>query len=140
MKTTRLIFLMVLALSIFACASDSEDDFVDTGNDIENPDDTDDTDDTDDDTDDDAEPLVNYVDDIEPIMSAACVSCHGAPPTNGAPFALVNFTQVSQRANGIFNRMNLSNGAPGAMPPSGRLPQSTIDLIQQWIDDGKPEN
>ncbi|RZN84616.1 MAG: hypothetical protein EVB11_00770 [Winogradskyella sp.] len=142
MKTTRLILLMVFALSIFACTSDSEDDFV-SSNDIVNPDDTDDDDDDTDDTDDDddnAEPLVNYVDDIEPIMSAACVSCHGSPPTNGAPFALVNFTQVSQRANGIFNRMNLSSGAPGAMPPSGRLPQTTIDLIQQWIDDGKPEN
>ncbi|GGI56420.1 hypothetical protein [Winogradskyella haliclonae] len=136
MKTVRLIFLMVFALSIFACASDSEDDFVDSGNDIESPDDGD----GDGDGGGQQASTINYTDDIAPIMSAACVNCHGAPPTNGAPFALVNFTQVSQRANGIFNRMNLSSGAPGAMPPSGRLPQSTIDLIQQWIDDGKPEN
>lgn len=134
MKTTKLLILTLLALCIFACTNDSEDDFVNTDN-IENPDDNDDNDD-----DDDEETPVTYVNDIAPIMSAACVSCHGSPPTNGAPFALINFSQVSQRVNGIFNRMNLSSGSPGAMPPSGRLPQSTIDLIQQWIDDGLLED
>ena len=130
MKTPKLLILMLLALCIFACANDSEDDFVNV-EDIDNPDDGEET---------PEESLVNYDDDIAPIMTAACIACHASPPTNGAPFSLVNFSQVNQRASGIFNRMNLSSGAPGAMPPSGRLPQSTIDLIQQWIDDGKPEN
>ncbi|SHG75734.1 hypothetical protein [Winogradskyella jejuensis] len=139
MKTTKLLFLMLFALCIIACTNDSEDDFVNSDV-IENPDDGDGDGDGDGNGGGQQASDVNYVDDIEPIMRAACISCHGQPPTNGAPFALVNFSQVSQRANGIFNRMNLSSGAPGAMPPSGRLPQSTIDLIQQWIDDGKPEN
>lgn len=129
MKTTRLLILMVLALCMYGCAYDSEDDFVNSDY-IENPDENDDNDD---------EAQVTYTEDIAQIMTTACTSCHGNPPTNGAPFALINFSQVSQRANGIFSRMDLPSGFPSAMPPSGRLPQSTIDLIEQWIEGGKPE-
>lgn len=125
MKTARLVFVMVLALSVFACSNDSEDDLVN----VEEPT-----------NEEPGETAINYVDDIAPIMSASCVGCHADPPRNGAPFSLVNFSQVNQRANGVFNRMNLQSGSAGAMPPSGRLPQTTIDKIQQWIDDGKKEN
>ncbi|RNC88281.1 MAG: hypothetical protein ED556_03605 [Winogradskyella sp.] len=130
------IVLIILLLIFVSCSNDSEDDFLNS-DDIENPSDDTNGDDTDDD--DDNEATVNYVDDIQPIMSAACTTCHGQPPTNGAPSSFVTFSQVSQRANSIFNRMNLSSGAPGAMPPSGRLPQATIDLVQEWIDAGTPE-
>lgn len=130
MKTSKRIFLLLLVICTFTnCTNDSEDDLIEVLEEPETPDGE------------TPEPtLITYTDDIEPIMRAACVTCHGSPPTNGAPFPLINFTQVSQTANGIFNRMSLSSGAPGAMPPSGRLPQSTIDLVEQWIEDGTPEN
>lgn len=123
MKTSKTIFLVVLTICIQNCSYDSESDLIDAVNAPVNPGE-----------------LVNYTDDILPIIQSSCTGCHGNPPTNGAPFSLINFNQVSQRANGILNRMSLQNGSPGAMPPSGRLPQATIDLVQQWIDDGKPEN
>ena len=90
--------------------------------------------------DDNDEDGINYVTNVQPIMQASCVTCHANPPVNGAPFPLISFNQVSQRANGILNAMSRQSGAAGAMPPSGRLPQGTIDIIQQWIDAGKPEN
>ncbi|WP_111684477.1 c-type cytochrome [Winogradskyella tangerina] len=133
MKIRKLVSVFFV-LSLLACSYDSEDDLIDIS--------SDDTgiisDDPNDDPDPDGE--VTYNDDIAPIMQSSCVSCHGSPPVNGAPFALVNYNQVSQRAEGVLNRMSLQNGAPGAMPPSGRLPQATIDLIAEWIDNGKPQN
>ncbi len=119
-----------LLLSMLACSYDSEDDLIDNS--------TDDTGTVSDDPDPNED--VTYTGDIAIIMQSSCVSCHSSPPVNGAPFALVNYNQVSQRAESIFNRMSLQNGAPGAMPPSGRLPQATIDLIAEWIENGKPEN
>ncbi len=124
MKAIKLIMLLCITLFVFNCSNDSEDDLVNVDPPMEEPGDT----------------PVNYVDDIAPIMSTSCVGCHADPPRNGAPFSLVNFSQVNQRATGVFNRMNLQSGSAGAMPPSGRLPQATIDKIQQWIDDGKKEN
>lgn len=127
MKTKKLIIASLLTFFLFNCSNDSESDLINV---IDVPDDTENPGDV----------SVAYNNEISSIMQSACTSCHGSPPTNGAPFSLINFTQVNQRASGILNRMSLQNGSPGAMPPSGRLPQATIDLIQQWINDGKPEN
>ena len=73
-------------------------------------------------------------------MQNSCLGCHSDPPVNGAPFALANFTQASSRSAAILNVMSRQSGAARAMPPSGRLPQSTIDLVEQWIEDGLIEN
>ncbi len=123
MKAGQLVLLFLFALCVFNCSNDSEDDLIDSGNDPGDP-----------------NAIVTYTDNVQSIIQSACVGCHASPPVNGAPFSLVNFQQVNQRANAMLNRMSLQNGAPGAMPPSGRLPQSTIDVIEQWIEDGKLEN
>ena len=130
MKTRALIFLglLTLSISINSCSNDSEDDFIPATTQSGDPADPGDT------------AGVNYTDDVRPIIQSSCTGCHASPPVNGAPFALVNFAQVNQRATGILNRMSLQSGAAGAMPPSGRLPQATIDVIEQWIADGKQEN
>lgn len=124
MKTKKLIIASLLMFFLFNCSNDSESDLINVPDETENP----------------GETLVTYNNGISSIIQSACANCHGSTPTNGAPFSLINFTQVNQRASGILNRMSLQNGSPGAMPPSGRLPQATIDLIEQWINDGKPEN
>lgn len=122
-KKRQLLILSLLTLCFCSCTYDSESDLIEA-------------------SDDDADPnaIVNYTDDISTIIQSSCVGCHASPPVNGAPFALVNFSQVDQRASVILNRMSRQSGAPGAMPPSGRLPQATIDLVQRWIDEGKLEN
>jgi hypothetical protein len=53
---------------------------------------------------------------------------------------LVTYQQVSARANNILSAMSRQNGSAGAMPPSGRLPQNTINQIQAWIDNDLKEN
>ncbi|WP_394971738.1 hypothetical protein [uncultured Croceitalea sp.] len=77
--------------------------------------------------------VVSFVADIQPIINSNCIACHTDPPRNGAPFPLLNFSQVSNRSSSVFSQINA-----GLMPPSGKLPQDNIDLIEQWIDGGKP--
>jgi cytochrome c5 len=129
MKTNKLIILsllMLFAFCIYSCSNDSVDDFV--------PDNIDTSGGSGDGT------SITYNGNVKSIMQSSCVSCHSSPPVNGAPFSLINFNQVSQRANSILTVMNKQSGTANAMPPSGRLPQSTIDVIQQWIANGKQEN
>lgn len=124
MKTRKFTYLLFL-ICFLGCSYDSEDDLL--GNPSE-------------DIGDEIPELVTYDENIATIMQSSCIGCHDNPPTNGAPFGLANYDQVTLRAGAILNRMSLSNGSPGAMPPSGRLPQATIDLIDQWIQDGLLEN
>jgi len=127
MKKAKHLLFLLMAFMMVACSNDSVSDFTISnggGEDIDNPDGT----------------TINYTDNIRPIMQNACVGCHANPPVNGAPFSLVNFSQVNQQASAILSAMSKQSGAAGAMPPAGRLPQPTIDIIQQWINNGKPEN
>ncbi len=123
MKTSKLFLFSLLALCICSCSYDSESDLIDESDGPVDP-----------------NVLVTYTDNISQVIQSACISCHSSPPVNGAPFALVNFSQVDQRAGLILNRMSRQSGVPGAMPPSGRLPQATIDLVERWINDGQLEN
>lgn len=127
MKKSKLLLIFLFSLFIWSCSNDSEDDLLAVEQEQSNGDD-------------DGASGVTYANTVKAIIDNSCVSCHGNPPTNGAPFALVNFQQVSSRANAILNAMSRQNGAPGAMPPAGRLPQNTINEIQQWINNGSPEN
>jgi len=85
--------------------------------------------------------IITYNVNIKSLIDSNCLSCHSDPTRNGAPFSLTNFEQVSVIAeNGsLLSALNKQTGETGAMPPSGRLPQATIDLIAQWIEDGQLE-
>lgn len=118
-KKIGLAFLALASITITSCSSDSESDLLELPDEIPSNGD-----------------LVTYTNDVKSIVDGSCLGCHSSPPRNGAPFALTNFNQVSTRANSILTAMSRANGAPAAMPPSGRLPQATIDVIDQWIKDG----
>jgi len=115
---------MAMALVFESCSYDSEDDLV-VQTDTELPVESN---------------VVTYDANIKSIMQGSCISCHASPPRNGAPFSLVNFSQVRDRSAAILSVMSRQSGSASAMPPAGRLPQSTIDLIEQWIEDGLKEN
>lgn len=117
MKRNVKFFMPLLALTVMACTSDSESDLVE----MEEPDGP-----------------ITYNANVRAIINSNCLNCHSNPTRNGAPFPLTDFQQVSVRAeNGsLFRAIDKQTGDPGAMPPSGRLPQNTIDLISQWIDEG----
>lgn len=119
LKRTIIAFAALASISLVGCSNDSEDDL------LEIPD--------------NEGELVTYTGNVKAIIDGSCLGCHSNPPQNGAPFALTNFSQVSSRASSILTAMSRANGSPAAMPPSGKLPQSTIDVISQWIADGTKE-
>ncbi len=86
----------------------------------------------------DSPPVSSYEASIKQIISNNCVGCHQDPPINGAPFALNTYNRVRDRTEkgNLLFAMKRQTGEPAAMPPAGRLPQSTIDLIEQWADEG----
>ncbi|NKI33113.1 hypothetical protein [Croceivirga thetidis] len=77
---------------------------------------------------------ISFAANIQPIINSNCTTCHQDPPRNGAPFPLLNFAQVSNAADLVLTQVSA-----GLMPPSGRLADEEIALIQQWVDDGTPE-
>lgn len=83
---------------------------------------------------------ITYNKHIKPAIDANCISCHGNPTTNGAPVSLTTYSEVKAVASSIAAAISKQAGEPKAMPPSGRLPQSTIDAVQKWIDDGLLKN
>lgn len=86
--------------------------------------------------------LVVYQD-VQPIFVNNCIVCHSNPPQNGAPMSLMTFDAVVNAVNtrGLLNRISRNEGESGLMPLGGpRLPQTSINLIVQWVDDGLIEN
>ncbi len=121
MKKILPLLLFIVLLSQ-GCSNDSEGDLVEEKKDNNQSD------------------LVTYNANIKSIMGGNCTACHSNPPVNGAPFALSTYTQVKSRASDLLGAISKETGESGAMPPAGKLPQNTIDLIKKWIDDGLLEN
>lgn len=118
MNFRNIFYFLTFTLLLFNCSNDSNDDLIGTP---------------------DPDPIakVTYVADVKPIIDGNCISCHGNPTTQGAPFSLTTYTQVSSRVNNIINRINNSSSP---MPPTGLMPQNLRDLVQLWKDDGLLEN
>jgi gluconolactonase len=99
----------------------------------------------------DAEPLrtPTWVDDVQPIIAGACLSCHGATPIAGAPMPLVTYANVTAMYRSLRTppemaevyrfvaRAMSSTVAP--MPSGGRLPPAQVDLVVRWAAAGAPE-
>lgn len=83
--------------------------------------------------------LISFETDIKPIILNRCSNCHtGGPNTNYTIYAnaSANAGPVTT-ANTILERINRVQGSGGFMPKNGTmLPQTELDLIQQWYDDG----
>jgi cytochrome c5 len=117
MRREILILSLVYIISA-SCTNDSESDLIPM--EPENPE------------------TVSYEATIKQIIANNCLGCHKAPPINGAPFALDTYARLMDRVeNGnVIVAIKRQTGEPAAMPPQGRLPQATIDLIEQWADEG----
>lgn len=85
---------------------------------------------------------ITYQGEIKAIVGANCLGCHSSPPVNGAPFPLMTYPQVRQVAESglLLTAIGRQTGELRAMPPPGRLPQATIDLVEKWIEQGLLEN
>ena len=84
---------------------------------------------------------VSFQDDIFPIVTLYCTSCHsGSSPDGG--FYLTDYSSIS---NAVLNGNVIDaiswEGNVTPMPYNGnQIPQCYIDLIQIWANNGAPEN
>ena len=85
------------------------------------------------------ENLVTYDNTVASIISDNCISCHSNPPQFGAPFSLTTFIDVKNATENGELLININN-VSDPMPPTGLMPQFKRDLIQEWADNGYPEN
>lgn len=121
MQPLKKISLLAAVLAFSACSKDSTDDLIDNSVVPE---------------------TVTYSQNIAAIINANCIVCHAATPVNGAPMSLTTYANVRQAVleRGLLDRISRDNGEPGLMPNGGpRLPQNSIDLINQWNAQGLEE-
>ena len=84
---------------------------------------------------------VTYDANVKSIIDSDCVSCHS--DGNVAAFRpLTNYNEVKEAVEtaGLLDRIQMQSSEPGVMPQTGRMPQSKIDVILQWNEDGLLEN
>ena len=113
----RILTLSILTALITSCTNDSTDDVT-----VAPP------------------AVINYTNNIKSIMDTSCATsgCHNAT-TNASGLTLENYTQVK---NAFINRNALGRmeSTTASMPPSGNLPNTTIQVIKNWRDQGYLEN
>ena len=120
MKHTHLLYLFIIT-AFYSCSYVNEDDLTEVII---------------------VDGLVTYTANIKTIIDNNCISCHSSPPVNGAPMALVTYTDVIAAIENRDVIERISSNDLGFVMPSGgpRLPQNLIDLIIQWQQEGLLEN
>ena len=77
---------------------------------------------------------ISYKNDIAPLMSQECTSCHNNANTS-AGVNLSSFANVSKFASSSISAINA-----GIMPPSGKWSADKIVVFSKWIAQGKLNN
>ncbi len=94
-----------------------------------------------------AESLAFFTQKVEPILQEHCYSCHGNGKSKGGLsfYTRENLIKGGDSGSGIdSDDLNASlileavRYSSFEMPPSGKLPQDKIDLIEQWVKLGAP--
>jgi hypothetical protein len=72
--------------------------------------------------------------DVQSLLQSRCTRCHGSPPSGGAPFSLVSYSDARAHATAAVSAMS-----SGAMPLGGPSATSAeIQTLQNWINAGYP--
>jgi hypothetical protein len=85
--------------------------------------------------------------DVQALLSARCVSCHGAIPVLGAPMSLVTYSDLlaPARSNPALTVAELAvarmQSATAPMPPApaARATSAEIAVVQSWNAAGNPQ-
>ncbi|MBI5375097.1 MAG: c-type cytochrome [Candidatus Schekmanbacteria bacterium] len=81
-------------------------------------------------------PVANptYDADIKSILSSYCISCHkGASPSAGV--------KLDTYADAVANASAMKTAVDaGTMPPSGSLAADLVTTIDNWVNNGTPQN
>lgn len=81
---------------------------------------------------------VTYTNTIKTFIDNNCISCHGTVnPTAGLDIS--TYTKAKNNINAILGRIDLQTGQNGIMPPSGRMPENTIQAFKNWLTQGLTE-
>ncbi len=81
---------------------------------------------------------VSFANDVLPLMEQQCTGCHNAGNQQGG-YNLSNHTTIAAHANAVLGSMR--NSGYKLMPDGGpALPDSSIQLIECWIYQGKLDN
>ncbi len=85
-------------------------------------------------------PNPTYTKNIGPLFNSKCASCHSAGGTDQSPH-LTNYDEVKESiVNGntlcLIEDPNACFFGNKIMPPTGKMPQITIDMIKLWRDQG----
>ena len=83
---------------------------------------------------------VSYASDIQPLLSARCVSCHsGVSAQKGVE--LDDYTKVKSHVDsGKLKDALLGTNGVSKMPQGSTLDQCDLDKFIKWINDGAPNN
>ena len=83
---------------------------------------------------------------VADLLASACLRCHGAPPSMGAPMSLLTYDDLVARwdedptrtiAEVALERMKATESP---MPPDGSLPPSAIAGFEAWVRAGSPRS
>jgi hypothetical protein len=81
---------------------------------------------------------VSFANDVLPLIQQQCTGCHDAGNASGG-YNLSDYTSISSHANAVLGSMR--NSGYKLMPQGGpALPDSSIQLIECWIYQGKLDN
>jgi hypothetical protein len=84
---------------------------------------------------------VSYASAVRPILQTSCGLTNSGCHSSSTGRDLNSYNSVRLRASQIKTRISLPPGNPSLMPQGGpNLPQTEIDLITCWVDDGAPNN
>ena len=91
-------------------------------------------------------PAINYFRDIEPILTANCVSCHQAAmaagglrvdaPENVLQGGASGPSVIAKNAQRSLLYTRLTDTTAKRMPPAGTLTEEQLALIRAWINLG----
>ena len=118
MKNINILFILISLILGTGCENSSESDLIEQADPTEQ---------------------ITYTNNVRAIVNDNCVACHSDPAINGASVTMANYSQVKNvfENTDALDRMNSQPGESGFMPKWGiRLPQSTIDLVEQWMNEG----
>ncbi|MFN5170245.1 MAG: SprB repeat-containing protein [Cyclobacteriaceae bacterium] len=84
---------------------------------------------------------VSYTSAVRPVLQTSCGLTNSGCHSSSTGRDLNSYNSVRLRASQIKTRISLPPGNPSLMPQGGpNLPQTEIDLITCWVDDGAPNN
>jgi len=79
---------------------------------------------------------ITYATHVKSYIDNNCVSCHGS----SGGVTLQTYAQVKAQADaGRILARAINGSGSGPMPPSGLMPQTTLDTLQLWLDQGALE-